>query len=110
MPLPLQDIYTKQECEGYIFEQNVTIPLKSGLCQSSVLRANVFRPLQAGRYPVLVTLGPCKLVTSLVEIHADRSCRWKGLALLDVRLAAKCILFELKPSIIPGFTVNHMRP
>lgn len=39
----------------YIFEQNVTIPLKD---QSGLIRANVYRPKELDKAPVLVTYGP----------------------------------------------------
>ena len=39
----------------YIFEQNITIPLKDG---SGLIRANVYRPKEIERAPVLVTYGP----------------------------------------------------
>jgi predicted acyl esterase len=39
----------------YIFEQNVTIPLKDG---SGLIRANVYRPKGLEKVPVLVTYGP----------------------------------------------------
>lgn len=41
----------------YIFEQNVSVPLKTG----SILRCNVYRPKDTDpsrRYPVIATLGP----------------------------------------------------
>lgn len=38
----------------YVFEQNVTVHLKSG----DLVRCNVYRPKTADRVPVLVTYGP----------------------------------------------------
>ncbi|KPM34994.1 hypothetical protein AK830_g11574 [Neonectria ditissima] len=58
MPLPLQDIYAKEEVAGYVFEQNVTIPRKTGIFQGGILRANVYRPHGSEQYPVILTLGP----------------------------------------------------
>ena len=47
---------TDKETFPYIFEQNVTIPLKSS---SGIVRCNVFRPKdESQEYPVLVTYGP----------------------------------------------------
>ena len=41
------------ECETLIFEQDVPITVSDG----NVLRANVFRPKRAGRYPVIMAMG-----------------------------------------------------
>lgn len=38
-----------------IFEKNVSIPLKGS---DLPVRANIYRPLKPGKYPVLVTYGP----------------------------------------------------
>lgn len=40
---------------AYIFEQNVTIPLKD---KSGLIRCNVYRPKDVEKAPVLVTYGP----------------------------------------------------
>jgi len=41
----------------YIFEKNVTVPLKDA---DGLVRCNVYRPKDSGqnKYPVLVTYGP----------------------------------------------------
>jgi len=39
---------------GYIFEQNVTVPL----CSGGRIRCNVYRPRDSGLVPALVTYGP----------------------------------------------------
>ncbi|GAA5854272.1 hypothetical protein JCM9279_005104 [Rhodotorula babjevae] len=47
-------IRTTTRLDSLIFDKNVDIPLKDGgLC-----RANVYRPLQDGRYPCILTMGP----------------------------------------------------
>jgi predicted acyl esterase len=65
MALPAQDIYSQQvvEAEGktYVFEKNVNIPLATGHAAGGLIRANVYRPNQEGKFPVLVTYGPCML-------------------------------------------------
>ncbi len=55
MPNQLQDLHTVDDVSyPYVFEQNVTVPLKSG----GVVRCNVYRPKAASPAPVLVTYGP----------------------------------------------------
>ena len=55
MPNKLQDLHTVDDVNfPYIFEQNATVPLKSG----GVVRCNVYRPKTAESVPVLVTYGP----------------------------------------------------
>ena len=64
MPLALKDLHTVEESGDYIFEHNVNVPLQTA--QPSIpndpllVRANVYRPKKEGKYPVLVTYGPCK--------------------------------------------------
>lgn len=57
MPNEIRDIHTvDKDSFPYIFEQNVSIPLKSS---SGIVRCNIYRPkAEAQRYPVLVTYGP----------------------------------------------------
>jgi hypothetical protein len=60
MPNEIKDIHTVDVTSfPYIFEQNVTVPLKSG---AGLVRCNVYRPKgeDAGttQVPVLVTYGP----------------------------------------------------
>ena len=58
MPNQIRDIATvDSDSFPYIFEKNVTIPLKSS---SGVVRANVYRPKGSSGtpVPVLVTYGP----------------------------------------------------
>ncbi|RJE26862.1 X-Pro dipeptidyl-peptidase [Aspergillus sclerotialis] len=57
MPNPIRDdIATRDDTSfPYIFEQNVTIPLKD---QSGLIRCNVYRPKEFQHAPVLVTYGP----------------------------------------------------
>jgi predicted acyl esterase len=38
----------------YIFEQNVTVPLKA----TGLIRCNIYRPKTEARVPVIVTYGP----------------------------------------------------
>jgi uncharacterized protein len=40
--------------ESMIYERNVNIPMRDGI----VLRANVYRPVASGNFPVLMSLGP----------------------------------------------------
>jgi predicted acyl esterase len=55
MPNKLQDLHTVDSTNfPYVFEQNVTVPLKSG----GVVRCNVYRPKPDAPVPVLVTYGP----------------------------------------------------
>jgi predicted acyl esterase len=57
MPNEIKNIQTTDKTSfDYIYEQNVTIPLKSS---SGVVRCNVYRPKdESTKYPVLVTYGP----------------------------------------------------
>ncbi|KAG5783847.1 hypothetical protein H9Q73_002495 [Fusarium xylarioides] len=57
MPNPIkEDIHTvDEESFPYIFEQNVTVPLKAG---DGLVRLNVYRPKGVDKVPVLVTYGP----------------------------------------------------
>ncbi|OCT48005.1 hypothetical protein CLCR_04420 [Cladophialophora carrionii] len=59
MSLPIRNDLHKVDDTifDYIYEENVTIPLKDG---RGIVRANVFRPkgLKTARFPVLVTYGP----------------------------------------------------
>ncbi|KAL6703986.1 hypothetical protein ACN47E_008924 [Coniothyrium glycines] len=57
MSLPRKNLHRVQIVEGYVYEQNVDIPLQ-GAQKGGVVRANVYRPRGEGRYPVLVTYGP----------------------------------------------------
>lgn len=63
MPLPIRDLLERDETGAYIVETNVSIPLKTPAPSipndPRLVRANVYRPKGAGRYPVLVTYGPC---------------------------------------------------
>lgn len=59
MPNQIRDISTADHDNfAYIFEKNVSIPLKSG--GTGVVRANVYRPKDSSKnpVPVLVTYGP----------------------------------------------------
>jgi predicted acyl esterase len=56
MPLEIKDIHKVDETSfPYIFEENATVELKS---IDGLIRCNVYRPKEAGRYPVIVTYGP----------------------------------------------------
>ncbi len=48
-----------------IYEKDVEIPVRDG----AVLRANVYRPTDAGRYPVIMTLGPYGKDLHMSELH-----------------------------------------
>lgn len=57
MPNEIKDLYkTDDQSFDYLYEENVTVPLKGG---KGLVRVNVYRPkTQETRYPVLVTYGP----------------------------------------------------
>lgn len=58
MPNQIRDIsFLDDSSHSYVFEQNVTIPLKSS---QGVVRCNVYRPKSQGQdaFPVLMTYGP----------------------------------------------------
>jgi predicted acyl esterase len=57
MPNEIRDISSiDKDNFPYIFEKNVTIPLKNS--SPGVVRANVYRPKSDKPAPVLVTYGP----------------------------------------------------
>ena len=63
MPLPIRDLHTVDDIVyPYIFERDVDVPLvtsKPNIAGDPLLvRANVYRPKKAGKFPVLVTYGP----------------------------------------------------
>ncbi|EMC98602.1 hypothetical protein BAUCODRAFT_84254 [Baudoinia panamericana UAMH 10762] len=59
MPNEIRDIHTVDTTSyPYIFEQNVSVPLRSG---QGLLRCNIYRPQLSGdlaKHPVIVTYGP----------------------------------------------------
>ncbi|KAK7899773.1 hypothetical protein LTR67_003518 [Exophiala xenobiotica] len=57
MPNEIRDISTvDKDSYSYVYEQNVTIPLKSS---QGIVRCNVYRPKDGSqKYPVLITYGP----------------------------------------------------
>jgi predicted acyl esterase len=68
MPNQIRDISSIDETSfSYIFEQNVTIPLKSS---SGVVRCNVYRPKGQEKAPVLMTYGPYGKDISYADFHA----------------------------------------
>lgn len=58
MPNQTRDIQTIDTTSyPYVFEKNVTVPLKSG----GIIRCNVYRPKaseQGQKFPVIATYGP----------------------------------------------------
>lgn len=64
MPLPIRKLHVVETFPQYIAEFNVDIPLRTAapsLPQDPLLvRGNIYRPKDDGKYPVLVTYGPCK--------------------------------------------------
>ncbi|GAA5875152.1 hypothetical protein JCM8547_005537 [Rhodosporidiobolus lusitaniae] len=58
-------IRTTTRLSNLVFDKNVDIPLKDGgLC-----RANVYLPLEEGRYPVIMTMGPYGKDVPYSEFH-----------------------------------------
>ena len=56
MPAQTRDLLTVDEDSfPYIFEQNVTVPLKSS---EGLVRVNVYRPKTQDKVPVIATYGP----------------------------------------------------
>lgn len=56
MPNEIRDIQTTDSTSfPYIFEQNVTVPLKA---KGGLIRCNVYRPKSDGPVPVIITYGP----------------------------------------------------
>ena len=56
MPSQARDLLTvDKESFPYIFEQNVTVPLKTS---EGLVRLNVYRPKTEEKVPVIVTYGP----------------------------------------------------
>lgn len=56
MPNKIKDLHIiDRESFPYIFEQNVTVALKSS---DGLVRVNVFRPKTSEKVPVLCTYGP----------------------------------------------------
>ncbi|KAJ9094994.1 hypothetical protein QFC21_005787 [Naganishia friedmannii] len=58
MPLPFPKpnaLHEVHEEPTLVFEKNVDIPMKDG---KGLCRGNVYRPKEAGKYPVLLTYGP----------------------------------------------------
>ncbi len=66
MPLAIQNLHTFDDSGPYIVEINVDIQLRTAVKSTSddplLVRANIYRPKTLGKFPVLVTYGPCKLV------------------------------------------------
>lgn len=56
MPNQIKEISTTDDTSyPYIFEQNVSVPLKAA---DGVVRVNVYRPKSNTKSPVIVTYGP----------------------------------------------------
>lgn len=70
MPVPTvipgaNAIRTTTRLDDLVFDKNVDIPLRDGgLC-----RANVYKPLVEGRYPVIMTMGPYGKDVPYSEFH-----------------------------------------
>lgn len=77
MPNQIQDLHTVDDKSfSYIFEQNVTVPLKSS---EGLVRVNVYRPKDSDlkKVPVLVTYGPSVFCT-FSPTYSLTSCQiWK---------------------------------
>ncbi|CAK7225456.1 hypothetical protein SBRCBS47491_005896 [Sporothrix bragantina] len=62
MPLPVQDLYQRDDSGPYIVETNVTVPLATSTPSTPddpcIIRVNVYSPKHARPCPVLVTYGP----------------------------------------------------
>ena len=68
MPLPIRNLHAIDLSGSYIVETNVDIPLRTAPpsipSDPQLIRANVYRPKDNGRYPVLVTYGPCEIYST----------------------------------------------
>ena len=64
MPLAIKNLHTVDSSGDYIVEVNVDINLRTATKSTPddplLVRANVYRPKLEGKFPVLVTYGPCK--------------------------------------------------
>lgn len=64
MPLTIQKLHQIHDSGPYIVETNVDVPLKTATAEipndPCLIRVNVYRPKAEGKYPVLVTYGPCE--------------------------------------------------
>ena len=63
MPLKILNLHTTEEHSfDYVFERDVDVPLKTSQPNIEhdplLVRANIYRPKAAGRFPVLCTYGP----------------------------------------------------
>jgi predicted acyl esterase len=57
MPNQIRDLHVvDNDSFPYKYEENVTIPLRS--ISSGLVRANVYRPKNVAKAPVLITYGP----------------------------------------------------
>jgi hypothetical protein len=52
---------------GMVKEKNVDVPLRDG----GLVRANVYRPLKPGRYPVIMTYGPYGKDFPFADFHVE---------------------------------------
>ncbi|GCB27431.1 cocaine esterase [Aspergillus awamori] len=69
MPNPIKDLTRVDTTSfSYIYEENVTIPLKN---DAGIIRCNVYRPKDISQSPVLVTYGPYGK-----DIHYKDFARW----------------------------------
>src|SRR5881396_2832743 len=68
MSLPIRNLHAIDTSGSYIVETNVDIPLRTAPPSipndPRLIRANVYRPKGEGRYPVLVTYGPCEMYST----------------------------------------------
>lgn len=64
MPLAIKNLHIVDSSGAYIVELNVNIPLRTATKSTPddplLVRANIYRPKSKGKFPVLVTYGPCK--------------------------------------------------
>ena len=60
----LRDLHVVDTSGPYVVEQNVDVSLRTAPMSMPddplIVRANVYRPKEEGKYPVLCTYGPCK--------------------------------------------------
>jgi hypothetical protein len=89
MPLAIKNLHTIDSSGAYVVEINADIPLRTATRSTPedplLVRANIYRPKSEGKFPVLITYGPCKFELGFsTDRDAEDICRWKGCPVLQV--------------------------